>query len=381
MIEISTIKTDCRFFDGSRPCVWNKTEGCECASCERYLPRGARVLIVKLDAIGDVLRSTCIVPKIKEKFPESYLTWITRSESMEFIASNPDIDETWEYDATETLSRLHVETWDVVYNLDNTRASSALASIADAREKIGFVLTDSGISPTNDAARQWLEMAAFDRVKSENTRSYQEIMYEICGFAPPVSRPYLHVPEADIERARSLIADRFPDRAENNPIVGVNTGSGVRWPKKMFSVDQIVEVVDTLLARNPDCSILLLGGPDEVNKNTKIAADISSTRVAHIGCDHSLLQFCAIIKKCRLLFCGDTLALHIAAGLEVPTIAVFGPTSFAEIYDYDGLIEKLRTNQLDCLCCYGNCDKKENCMTMFSSNFLVEKINKRLLSR
>lgn len=98
----SNINKDCRFFKGSQPCIYNKTVGFECTICPEYKRRGESVLIIKLDAIGDVLRTTCIVPKIKEQFPESYLTWITRPESMELLLSNPEINEVWDYDNTET---------------------------------------------------------------------------------------------------------------------------------------------------------------------------------------------------------------------------------------------------------------------------------------
>lgn len=372
------INKDCRFFKGSKPCVWNKTRRYECASCKEYSPRGKSILIVKLDSIGDVLRSTCIVPTIKEKFPESYLTWITKPESMELLESNPKIDEVWDYHDTETISRLLIQEWDLVYNLDNSYASTALASIAKAKEKIGFVLTGEGITPTNNAAVNWLQMAVFDRVKKENTRSYQEIMYEICDFPLPVCRPCLHVPEKHLKRAKSLIENSLPHRTSKASIIGINTGSGARWPKKMLDAEQIIKVIEIVLAKILDCCVLLLGGPDEVDRNEKIAKRISSDRVTDMKCNHTLLQFAAIVKQCHVLLCGDTLALHMAAALDVPTVAVFGPTSFAEIYDYDGLIEKVRTEELDCLCCYSDCDKDQNCMALLTTDFLAERICKRI---
>ena len=378
MVRNVVINKDCKFFRGSKPCVWNKSKGYECATCGEYRPRGTEVLIIKLDAIGDVLRSTCIVPKIKEKAAASYLTWITKPESMQLLSASPDIDEVWNSDDTETLSRLQAQKWDFVYSLDNTYASSALASLAKATKKVGFLLTDEGITPTNDAALNWLQMAVFDRIKKENTKSYQEIMYEICDFSPPISKPCLHVPEEQQTSAEALTREAFPHRAIQQPIVGINTGSGSRWPKKMLGTAEIVAVIKSLRAERPDCYVLLLGGPNEAAKNEEIVRGVSSAQVEDIGCDHTLVEFAAIVGRCNALLCGDTLALHIAAALDVPTVAVFGPTSFSEIYDYSGLIEKVRTDELDCLCCYGDCDKEKHCMAVLSADLLTEKVFRQI---
>ena len=159
--KMPKINKDCKYFKGSKPCIWNKTKGYECAMCTEHRPRGKSVLIIKLDSIGDVLRSTCVIPKIKEKFPVSYLTWVTMPESIEFIESNPDIDEAWEYHELKTMTRLLVEEWDIVYNLDNSHKSCSLAALAKAKEKIGFVLTDKVITPTNDEAMYWLRARLF----------------------------------------------------------------------------------------------------------------------------------------------------------------------------------------------------------------------------
>ena len=49
------IAWDCRFFLGDRPCVWHKRSGVLC-TCDHYEKIEERILIVKLDAMGDVLR-------------------------------------------------------------------------------------------------------------------------------------------------------------------------------------------------------------------------------------------------------------------------------------------------------------------------------------
>ena len=79
------IAFDCRYFLGDRPCCWHKQEGAVCI-CDRYTPIRERILIVKLDAMGDVLRTTTLLPDLAEVHPGATFTWITRPESLPLLA-------------------------------------------------------------------------------------------------------------------------------------------------------------------------------------------------------------------------------------------------------------------------------------------------------
>ena len=74
----------------------------------------------------------------------------------------------------------------------------------------------------------------------------------------------------------------------------------------------------------------------------------------------------------------STLTMHIALALKKKVVALFGPTSANEIYDYGRLV-KIVPN-LDCVCCYikEKCNKKPNCMEMISVEEVLEKIESLL---
>src|SRR5262249_40106465 len=89
------IAWDCRFFVGDRPCIWHKREGLLC-TCDHYDRIAEHLLIVKLDAMGDVLRTTALLPPLKEAHPHAAITWITRRESVPLLERNPFITEVLE---------------------------------------------------------------------------------------------------------------------------------------------------------------------------------------------------------------------------------------------------------------------------------------------
>src|SRR5258707_1908614 len=210
------IAFDCKFFLGDRPCVWHKQNGVLC-TCDRYEKVEERVLIIKLDAMGDVLRSTALLPPIVEAHPRAAITWITRKESVPLLQRNPHIAEVLEL-GPEALVHLQARTFDRVINLDASKISAALASTARSVRKDGFVLDERGyVQPTNDAARRWLEAGIFDDIKRQGTATYQDRMAEILGLAgrrhryvftlsvDEVARAHAHLRSIDVDFDRPLI--------------------------------------------------------------------------------------------------------------------------------------------------------------------------------
>ncbi len=72
------LKTDCRLFKGDRPCDPHKEKGVKCDHCNYYQPIKFKILIIKLDAVGDVLRTTSILKPLKKKYPDCFIVWCTR---------------------------------------------------------------------------------------------------------------------------------------------------------------------------------------------------------------------------------------------------------------------------------------------------------------
>ncbi|MFB3905888.1 MAG: glycosyltransferase family 9 protein [Acidobacteriota bacterium] len=366
---------------GSAPCEFNKREGTECSTCRRFSPWRDRILIIKLDAMGDVVRTGFLTAHIRQRFEDPFIVWITRSESLTLVGANPDVDQVWDYDITTTNRLLAGESWRAIYNLSNDYPSSALCSLArlDERpgsERIGFFLDSRGlIQPTNVHAARWMEMAVFDRVKRENRLSFQEIMLQIAGFRGDILLPKIQLSELirqNVPRAR----DFFPGNGPSH-LIGINTGSGSRWPQKMLSTSRLCELTNLLLKEFPSAGVVILGGPQEAERNQRLQAALSDVRVVNPGCTFSPLEFAALIEQCDVLVCGDTFALHLASALRVRSVALFGPTSAAEIYDYDGLILKL-VSPLPCQSCYGQCSRSPDCMETIALPLIVQGVKRQL---
>jgi len=365
------LKTDCRFFKGDKPCEPHKETGIKCEDCNYYQPIQFKILIIKLDAVGDVLRTTSILKPLKKKYPDCYIEWCTRYNSLELFKNNLLVDEviTIEDDA---LSRIKAEEYDIVINLDTSKLSSAIAANASAKEKFGFVLNKKGfVEAASDVAQSWLEMSAFDDVKKANRKSYQQIMYEILNLDLPVEPPIIHITEKD--RAKIAAKDFLKNITSQKPVIGLNVGVGTKWLSKGWPLKKWQNLIEKL--ENDKYNLLLLGGSEEIAITNQLKEKYKY--LINTGCDNSLLEFSAIVDLCDLVITADTLALHIATALEKKIIALFGPTSANEIELYG---KGIKLNSPDgCKCYYKKyCSEEMSCMEKITSEMVIEVIGSLL---
>ena len=378
---------DCRYFLGDRPCVWHKLEGAVCA-CDHNEPVGRRVLIIKLDAMGDVLRTTCILPGIKSRWPQSAVTWITSLPSVPLLQNNSCVREIFAY-GPDALLQLSVRKFDTVISLDAGQTSAALAAMAQADEKIGFVLHEKGfVTATNAAAEKWLELGVFDDLKRTNVRTHQEIMCSILGLPSDETMYVFDLTEGEIAGARSHLESIGVDFSR--PLIGINTGGGGRWRYKQWNEQSFPSLIRELLKdRADDIQIVLFGGPLERELNRRIIEGTGAARhaghdprlgngVFDGGYDNDVRHFAALVKHCSVVLSADSLAMHIALAVGTRVVVLFGPTSHAEI-ELFGQGEKV-VPDLDCLVCYKqDCDIKPNCMDSISVETVKQAILRQLV--
>lgn len=367
------LKPDCRHYLGWRPCAPAKQSGARCQDCASYERRGKSILIIKLGAAGDVLRTTFLLPALSRKAGRgANITWLAAKASLP-VLQNPFISCKLDADSPASAAVLLARTWDGVYCLENSSEAAAFCAAAKARKKYGFTLSSGGaITPLGSAAALWLELACDDTLKKNNSLSYQEIMLKICGLGGKITPPIFTPSAPALERARAILG-----RKPGQTLVGLNTGAGSRWPKKMLSARDSADLCRRILASDKKISIILLGGPEQSRPHALIKSLVKNKRLISAGTDNSFDVFAALISLCDAVICGDTLALHSAAAAGTPCVALFGPTSKNEIYDYDGMVEKLDAG-LDCLCCYGDCGKTRHCMNALRGEEILSALKKQL---
>lgn len=328
------------------------------------------VLVIKRAALGDVLRTTSILPALREKYgPAVRLTWFTEQRAIPLLEGNPLVDE--------VLASAPSGSYDAILNLEEDSASAQLAMrlCKDRKEVMGFGWNGREVVPAPGCER-WFAMSLLggpdrDRLKKMNTRSHPQILSEIARLdCCPVahSRPQLHL--SDRER-HDAVAERR-ELFGSSPILGVATWAGDAWEKKTVPNAKLISLLNDVRKQVAvECYILA----EEKNAADAIAvAAATGGRCAAMG---TVRQFAARILQCDVLLCADSLSLHVANAVGTPKVVLVGPTSAAELELYgDGAIV---TSQLGCLTCYRrSCSVSPDCMESLPNNRIADRIRSLL---
>lgn len=350
------LRLDCRHLRGDRPCAAGVPGYCPDA-CAAYRPIGARILIIKLAALGDVIRTAALLPGLKAAWPESQITWVSRPAGVRMLANHPLIDRRLVFDAG-TLAHLEHEHFDLCLSLDKEPGPCGLAMRVAARVRRGIGLSAWGTPvPLNAAGTRYFRLGLDDEEKfRRNRKSLPELLYEVAELPYRGQRYRLYPGPA--ERAAAARCWRRLAVADDEVVIGLNTGAGSAFANKTWPPARFADLARRLLAHR-GCRVALLGGPAERRTNARIAAACPGVR--DTGHAHTELEFAALVARCNVLVTGDTMALHAAIAADVPCVALFGPTCPQEI-DLHGRGEKIVTT-LPCAPCYRrHCDRSPSCM-------------------
>lgn len=359
-------RLDCRYFLGDRPCKFKRT----CEGCDLYDPMGKRILIVKLGAIGDVLRTTPLLTGLKKTYPRSHITWVVDKEAHPLLKHNPRIDRLLLFDFPSTFP-LELETFDLAIGLEKEPRGAALVSKVRAEVKRGFGLAPEGnVHPLNRASEYAFFLGLSDELKfHHNRKSYPELIFEIAELEYGGEEYLLALAPEDI-----AFAEGFARKArlkEGEGVIGLNTGAGGVFANKAWTVEGYAELIKKLKGK-AGIRLLLLGGPAERERNREILRRVKGG-IVDAGCENTLGQFGALVRLCDVVVTGDTTALHLAIAFQKKVVALFGPTCAQEIELY-GRGEKI-VSPLSCGPCYRRqCDLSPSCMEAIKADEVLDKI-------
>ena len=363
---------DCRHYRGDRPCRFERL----CEGCMDYEPMGVRVLLIKLGALGDVVRTGCLLPGLAAQTEAPHVTWLTSRAALPLVERMPGVHRSLAF-GVEALAQLAGERFDSVICLDKEPAPCAVAMQVQAGRRQGIGLSRYGTPmPLTEECEYYFRLGLDNEEKFQRNRlTYPQLIYDALG-VPYGGERYTLTPTAD-DRARAE-ATLAATGAPNDALwVGIAPGAGTVFANKAWKEERVVELIRQLSARKPEIQILLLGGSDETDLMDRIARACPDAPVHQPGGAQPLGVFAGLIERCAVVLTGDSLAMHLAVALKRRVVALFGPTSAVEI-DLFGLGDKI-VSPIDCAPCYRrHCDLSPNCQDKISVEKVLESLESQI---
>ena len=288
-----------------------------------------KILVIRLDDIGDAILATPALRALQENFPGAAVDVLVKSSTKDIFLHSPRVRKTWVVDPLwmrakrptplrgllRLIFQLRAEHYDLTLELRGNPFNILLAYFSGGgcragygAQGLGFLLTC--VIPYDFAARHERERN-LDVLRGLGLR---------VSSAPPT--------EIFIPAGADKFAARFLEqRAINQRDLLVSMHPGApwrprRWPKENFAA------LARMLAEAFQAKIMLIGSADE----RELCAEISALAgpgqqeaVFSAAGETDLLQTAALIRKSTLFIGTDSGPMHLASAAEVPVVALFGP--------------------------------------------------------
>ncbi len=257
----------------------------------------SKILIIKTGATGDVVRTTVLL----HQFLQDEVFWVTKRMNMEILPQKlPCLAHVLPIEDEQTKITLSQQTFDLVLSLDDDKQSIDLLNYLSTKQLIGAYSNKENKIVYTDNSADWFDLSLIsryskqeaDRKKYEGQKCVQQYLYQMIG--------------KDFRGEEYLIREDIKVNKQEQ-LIGIEQRAGNRWPTKRWDKYNILA--------------------DKLEKE--------GYNVFFFQQRENLKDYMEDIGKCSYVFTGDSLCMHIALALKIPTIAIFTCTSATEIYSYN----------------------------------------------
>jgi heptosyltransferase-3 len=291
-----------------------------------------KILIIRRDNIGDLVCTTPLIGALRQRFPHGWLGALVNSYNAPVLEGNPDLDEVFVYTKAKHRS-----------------AAESLAAILWRRlmmmRRLRAMQLDDVIIATTSPQPRVIRVARWLKPK------------RIVGFgdaggldiALPLDRQNRHEVE-DVFRVASLygidgpppacrvMAPAGPARAAGLTI-GIHISA--RKPSQRWPADRFAETIKVLAAQDSLRFMLLWSPGDSENPLhpgddakarevlARVGAGTTATPAVAARPTQTLPELIGALAECDALICADGGAMHLAAGLGLPIVCLFGNSGAA----------------------------------------------------
>jgi heptosyltransferase-2 len=320
-----------------------------------------RILLRSPNWLGDVILSFPVARALKQIYPQAEITVVAKNNISNIWGTRPEISKviiTPRHHSLSALSHwgneLKKDNYDLGILLTNSLSTALEMKYAGVKQLVGYAygirqpLLTHPVPPPHKIPRmvdyylRLLEPLADGRI-------FNDI-------------PDFYVPEKAWQSVQELLAKE--GISMGNLLIGMNPGAaygGAKcWPPQRFT-ELGKQLADKYLAK-----ILLFGAPNDKQFLEGLAQQIGPNAVNLAG-KTDLNQLAACLKQCNLFITNDSGPMHLAAALETPLLAFFGPTDYESTSPVGKGKIKILRHPVDCSpCLMRECPRNHECMDLIS---------------
>lgn len=278
-----------------------------------------KLLIRATNWVGDAIMALPALRAVRSRFPEAQITILARPYVAEIYKGQGVCDTLMTVEPRNGVaSQLREQRFDTALLLQNAFEAAWVAWRADIPERIGYARDGRGLLLTKA-----IRVPKPGEIPAHEQFYYTELLRRAgwIDVLPKENSIALHVPEENRRRAEDILraAGAHADRARIAIGAGASYGSAKCWPP-----DRFAELANRLQKRT-GADMILFGTPAEAAVSSAIAASMQHPPIDLTG-KTSIADLPSLLSRCQLFIGNDSGAMHVAAAVGIPVVAVFGPT-------------------------------------------------------
>jgi lipopolysaccharide heptosyltransferase I len=350
---------------------------------------GQKFLILRLSAVGDVIRTLPAAKALKEHAPSCSITWVVEEASQTFLESQPEVDEVilfprrrWTQgmksfrkvwgsigEMRRFAKDLRMRKFDVVLDFHGILKSGVLSFLSGSPRRVGY---------DRNSTKEWNFLFSNVKVRlpPERISRFQRNLLLLRGVGVEVKEPKysLHIPSEDRDYVTSFF--RASSASFRRPLIAIHPGTSAKAFFKRWMPDRYAQLADRLV-RDLKASVLFTWGDGElegvegIRKQMKEPSLLGPRTV-------SLTQLGEVYRHCDLYVGGDTGPMHIASLMGIPAVVIYGPTNPIENEPFGNHIKVRR--EVGCNPCHEYSCKELLCIKAISPDEVFE-ATKSMLGR
>ncbi len=266
------------------------------------------VLIVDLNYMGDMLMASPVYRLIKEQIPGVLLHVLTLKVSRPILAMNPYIDRIYD--------RPPLARYDLIVNLNTSLKVNAAMVLSGARYRLGYDYRGRGSFHNLRIPKETRTSRAMNR-----TEECLLLFEKAFGWKARERETFLEVPGEAYETTNRL--------GITGDFIGIHTVCRQHFDRRRWAKEHFVALAQKLI--KDGYSVVFTGGKDDVDYVGDIAFRSGGRSLAGL----TLTQTAAVISRARLFITINTLPMHMAVALNVPTVAIIGGSPARVVYPLD----------------------------------------------
>lgn len=284
-----------------------------------------KILVLRFSSIGDIVLSSPLLRVLRARFPQSQIDFVTRKEYAELVKSNPNLNYTFEFEATSGFGGLRAlkktiqkEGYDLIVDIHGSLRSRYLRRLSGSPEVV-------------TVNKRLIERAVLVKLKKD---IYKDSVSVADRYIESL-RPYglqndgkgleLHIPDEVQFSAAGKIAKLRLNRFEKT----IGLCPSARHETKQWPRERFVEL-GIRLAKELDSAILVFGGEADRTLGAEVASRIGESvpgdRTTSFCGQLSLLETAAAMDFCDVIVSNDSGLMHIANARQRSLVALIGST-------------------------------------------------------